>query len=75
MDSEDSQQAMRRLKEFIEREYRDCSVIEEFSDRIQYAMPMDSVSSPSQVFGPLEQRESLSVLYSSISTLLVSVLY
>jgi len=52
---------MGRLKEFIEREYRDCSVIEEFSDRIQYAMPIDSVSSPSQVFGPLEQRESTSV--------------
>ncbi|XP_067940214.1 cholesterol transporter ABCA5-like isoform X2 [Watersipora subatra] len=61
-DSADSQGDMDRLKAFVEQTFHESVVIEEFADRIQYAMPAKVVSSPGQVFGPIEEnKESLKI--------------
>ena len=46
---------MTRLKEFVNETFPQSAVIEEFSDRIQFAMPSTVVKSPGEVFGPLEE--------------------
>ena len=56
-DTGNSAEAMNKLKSFITVQYPLHVILESFSDRILYAMPTDSITSPAQVFGPIEQSE------------------
>jgi len=56
-DTGNSEEALNKLKSFITEQYPRTAILESFSDRILYAMPTDSISSPAQVFGPIEQNK------------------
>lgn len=64
---------MTRLAAFIGSRFPRSELLERFSDRVIYAMPTTSISSPADVFRPLEESKSspLDECYVTLVLLLV----